>query len=124
MAESLCWSRINQDKAAAMSEPKACVVMVTAPNREEAERLARAALEARLAACVQLQPIASFYWWEGKITSDSELLLLFKTVPARFAALRDLILQHHSYDTPEIISLPVEDGAERYLNWIGQQATG
>lgn len=107
-----------------MSEPKACVVMVTAPNREEAERLACAALEARLAACVQLQPIASFYWWEGKITSDSELLLLFKTVPARFAALRDLILQHHSYDTPEIISLPVEDGAERYLNWIGQEATG
>ena len=49
-----------------MSEPKACVVMVTAPNREEAESLARAALEARLAACVQLQPITSFYWWDGQ----------------------------------------------------------
>lgn len=107
-----------------MSEAKACVVMVTAPNREEAERLARAALEARLAACVQLQPITSFYWWDGKIANDSEQLLLFKTASGRFPALRDLILRHHSYDTPEIIRLPVEDGSDKYLAWIAREATG
>jgi len=104
-----------------MSEPKACVVMVTAPSREEAESLARAALEARLAACVQLQPITSLYWWDGQIANDSEQLLLFKTAAARFPALRDLILQRHSYDTAEIVQLPITDGSEKYLAWIARE---
>jgi periplasmic divalent cation tolerance protein len=104
-----------------MSEPKACVVMVTAPNREEAESLARAALEARLAACVQLQPITSFYWWDGKIANDSEQLLLFKTAVEQFSALRDLILRRHSYDTAEIVQLPITEGSEKYLAWIARE---
>jgi periplasmic divalent cation tolerance protein len=95
--------------------------MVTAPNREEAENLARAALEARLAACVQLQPITSFYWWGGQIANDSEQLLLFKTATERFDELRDLILRRHSYDTVEVIQLPIVDGSEKYLAWIAQE---
>lgn len=102
-------------------DPQACVVMVTAPSKDEAERLAIAALQARLAACVQILPIASHYWWDGKITSDAEHLLLFKTMPAKFAALREQIASLHSYDTPEIIQLPVVDGAETYLAWIRQE---
>ncbi|RED38398.1 uncharacterized protein involved in tolerance to divalent cations [Rhodopseudomonas thermotolerans] len=104
-----------------MDEGEACVVMVTAPSKEEAERLAVATLEARLAACVQIQAITSHYWWDGKITSDAEQLLLFKTLPMKFAALRDLITSLHSYDTPEIIQLPVTAGAEKYLGWIRRE---
>jgi len=104
-----------------MAETEACVVMVTTPTKDEAERLAVATLEARLAACVQIQAIASHYWWDGKITSDAEQLLLFKTVPAKFAPLRDLIMSLHSYDTPEIIQLPVTAGAEKYLAWVRRE---
>lgn len=104
-----------------MDQGETCVVMVTAPNKEEAERLAVATLEVRLAACVQIQAITSHYWWDGKITSDAEQLLLFKTVPVKFAALRDLITSLHSYDTPEIIQLPVTAGAEKYLGWIRRE---
>ncbi|NEW95748.1 divalent-cation tolerance protein CutA [Rhodopseudomonas sp. BR0G17] len=104
-----------------MDQGEACVVMVTAPNKGEAERLAVATLEARLAACVQIQAITSHYWWDGKITSDAEQLLLFKTLPTKFAALRDLITSLHSYDTPEIIQLPVTAGAEKYLGWIRRE---
>ncbi|MCP9627943.1 divalent-cation tolerance protein CutA [Rhodopseudomonas palustris] len=104
-----------------MDEAAACVVMVTAPNKEEAERLAIATLEARLAACVQIQAITSHYWWDGKITSDAEQLLLFKTLPEKFAALRDLIGKLHSYDTPEIIQVPVTAGAEKYLGWLRRE---
>jgi periplasmic divalent cation tolerance protein len=107
-----------------MDQVEACVVMVTAPSKDEAERLAVAALEARLAACVQIQAIASHYWWDGKITSDAEQLLLFKTVPAKFAKLRELISSLHSYDTPEIIQLPVTAGAEKYLAWIRRETGG
>ncbi|MFC0238899.1 divalent-cation tolerance protein CutA [Rhodopseudomonas telluris] len=104
-----------------MDQADACVVMVTAPNKEEAERLAIATLEARHAACVQIQAITSHYWWDGKITSEGEQLLLFKTVPEKFAALRDLIVSLHSYDTPEIIQLPVTAGADKYLGWLRQE---
>ncbi|MFL9500300.1 divalent-cation tolerance protein CutA [Rhodopseudomonas palustris] len=104
-----------------MDQGEACVVMVTAPNKEEAERLAVATLEARLAACVQIQAITSHYWWDGKITSDTEQLMLFKTVTEKFASLRDLITSLHSYDTPEIIQLPVTAGAEKYLGWIRRE---
>lgn len=104
-----------------MSGIAACVVMVTAPNKDEAERLAIAALEARLAACVQMQAISSHYWWDGKITSDAEQLLLFKTTADRFDALAELISSLHSYDTPEIIQLPVMAGAAKYLDWIGRE---
>ncbi|MCD0417360.1 divalent-cation tolerance protein CutA [Rubrivivax sp. JA1024] len=104
-----------------MDQGEACVVMVTAPSKDEAERLAVATLEARLAACVQIQAITSHYWWDGKITSDAEQLMLFKTAATKFAALRDLITSLHSYDTPEIIQLPVTAGAEKYLGWIRRE---
>lgn len=104
-----------------MSGVKACVVMTTAPNREQAEKIAKAALEARLAACVQLQSITSFYWWDGKINSDAEQLLFFKTVSDSYCELERLILSNHTYDTPEILLLPVEAGLEKYLDWMQRE---
>ena len=104
-----------------MNPPGACVVMTTAPNKEAAEKLARAALEARLAACVQIQEITSYYWWDNKINRDPEQLLYLKTTPDKYQALEALILSNHSYDTPEILQLPVERGFEKYLGWLQKE---
>ena len=104
-----------------MSNTNACVVMTTAPSKEVAENLARAVLGARLAACVQIQQIESHYWWDGKITSDAEQLLYFKTTRDHYAALEQAILRDHPYDTPEIIMLPIEAGSRKYLDWIARE---
>jgi periplasmic divalent cation tolerance protein len=95
------------------------IVLVTAPNLKAARRLARAALEERRAACANLVPgIESHYWWQGKIERGKEALILFKTTRRRLAALEELILREHPYDTPEFVVLPIEAGSERYLDWL------
>jgi periplasmic divalent cation tolerance protein len=99
----------------------ACVVMTTAPGKEQAEKIAMAALEARLAACVQIQPITSYYWWEGKIENADEQLIYLKTTKEKYKALETAILKNHPYDTPEILCLPVEGGLEKYLNWMAKE---
>ncbi len=97
------------------------VVLVTAPDRKTARRLARAALAARLIACANLIPkIESHYWWQGKIARGQEVLLLLKTTRARQDALEKFILAQHPYDTPEFIVLSVTDGAKGYLDWLVQ----
>jgi periplasmic divalent cation tolerance protein len=106
-----------------MSHTSACVVMTTVPNKEQAEKVARAALVARLAACVQVQDVTSYYWWEDKINRDHEQLLYLKTTPDKYEALEALLIENHSYDTPEILQLPVERGLEKYLSWM-QKETG
>jgi periplasmic divalent cation tolerance protein len=97
------------------------VVLVTAPDLKTARKLARAALTARLIACANLVPrIESHYWWQGKIEHGAEVLLLMKTVPARLAALEELIVARHPYDTPEFLVLSVTRGNKRYLDWVVQ----
>ena len=102
-----------------MSE--ACVVMTTVADRDAAETIARAVLEARLAACVQVQPIASYYRWQGRIETGAEHLLYFKTTAERYEALERKLLELHSYDTPEIVRLPVVGGFKKYLAWIAEE---
>lgn len=104
-----------------MNSGKACVVMTTVSNREQAEKLARTVLEARLVACVQIQEIASYYWWDGKINHDAEQLLYLKTTSDKYPALEALLVASHSYDTPEILQLPVEAGYEKYLGWMQKE---
>ena len=95
------------------------VVLTTTPNAEEAEALARKIVEAKLAACVQvLPPMKSFYFWENEIQIDSEHLLLIKTLPEKFDALKDFIQANHSYSVPEIVALPAEKVSESYLGWM------
>ena len=95
------------------------VVLVTAPDLKTARKLARAALAARLIACANLIPRAeSHYWWEGKIASGKEVMLLMKTTAARLAALEKLIVATHPYDTPELVALPIARGSRRYLDWV------
>lgn len=95
------------------------IVLVTAPNRNVARRLARAALEERLVACANLLPgTESHYWWQGKIEHGREVLIVFKTTRCLVGALEKLILVKHPYDTPEFLVLPVSAGTERYLDWL------
>jgi len=98
------------------------VVLVTAPTPDEAARLARALVEERLAACGNVLPgLRSIYRWEGKVMDEGEALLVLKTTRARFPALRDRLLALHPYEVPEVLALPVEAGAERYLAWVGAE---
>ncbi len=95
------------------------VVLVTAPDLKTARRLAKAALTARLVACANLLPkIESHYWWQGKLECSAEILIVFKTTRAKLAALEELVLARHPYDTPEFIVLPVSVGNSRYLDWL------
>jgi periplasmic divalent cation tolerance protein len=100
---------------------KACVVITTAPNQEQAKTMARSVLEARLAACAQIQAIQSLYWWDGKIAEDDEHLIMFKTTVDRYSEIERVILSVHPYETPEIIQLPVEAGYAKYLSWIARE---
>ena len=95
------------------------IVLVTAPDLKTARVLARAALQARLIACANLIPkIESHYWWQGKIESGAEVLLVFKTQKSKLASLEKLILAKHPYDTPEFIVLPLSAGNQRYLECL------
>ncbi len=105
----------------ALSDDAFCVVLVTASNHEEAQHLARALVESRLAACVQLSPINSVYRWEGEVQQAEEVLMLIKTSRAHFASMERLITALHSYSVPEIIQLPIERGAENYLQWLASE---
>ena len=101
--------------------PQACVVMTTVSNREQAEKLAKAVLEARLAACVQIQEITSYYWWDEKINHEPEQLLYLKTTSDKYQALEAWLIANHGYDTPEILQLPVQAGFEKYLDWMQKE---
>src|SRR6185503_9567238 len=97
----------------------AIVVLVTAANGEEATRLADMLVGAHLAACVQILPeMESVYRWQGKIERSSEVLLLVKTTRGKFDELEREVRALHSYDTPEIIAVPVVTGSGPYLEWL------
>ena len=92
------------------------IALVTAPDLKTARVLAKAALEKRLVACANLVPkLESHYWWQGKLETSAEVLIVFKTTRRHLAALEKLVLQKHPYDTAEFIVLKIESGAARYL---------
>lgn len=95
------------------------VVLITAPNEDEAVKIARTLIETRLAACVNIiRNIRSIYKWEGKIEDDSEVLMIVKTRKSLFNSLLAKVKELHSYSVPEVIALPIVEGSEDYLNWI------
>jgi len=99
------------------------VVLVTCGSTAEAKRIARAVVEARLAACVNILPgaVTSIYRWKGKVETATERLLLIKTSRKRLARLRAAVERLHSYDLPEFIALPVAGGSRGYLQWMGAE---
>lgn len=95
------------------------VVYLTAPDAEVAAALARALVEARLAACVNLVPgLRSIYRWEGAVHDEPEVLLIVKTTADRLDALRALVVELHPYAVPEVLALPAVAGHAPYLDWV------
>ena len=95
------------------------VVLMTAANGEEAARLAYLLIGAHLAACVQILPeMESVYRWQGKVERQPEILLIAKTARSKFDELEREVRGLHSYETPEIIALPIVAGSSPYLDWL------
>ena len=98
---------------------QAKVVLTTCGSKEEAGKIARALVERRLAACVNIVPgIESVYRWQGKVESATEWLLVIKTTGSHFEGVRDAIRELHSYELPECIMISIEGGSAEYLKWI------
>ena len=98
------------------------VVFVTVSSSDEADRLAHALVEERLAACVnRIGSVQSVYRWQGQVEQSSEELLVIKTKRELFDRLKKRVQELHSYSVPEIIALPILKGNESYLQWLGEQ---
>jgi len=96
------------------------LVLVTCANSREAKRIARAAVEERLAACTNVlaAPLDSVYRWKGKVEQASEVLLLMKTSRKKLNALRATVERLHSYNVPEFIAISIAAGSPAYLHWL------
>ena len=97
----------------------AIVVLVTTSSEEEASALGKILVAQKLVACVNVLPkVKSIFQWEGKISEEEECLMILKTRKPLFKALEKTIMAKHSYDVPEIIALPILEGAQSYLSWV------
>lgn len=96
-------------------------VLTTCESRLDADKIANALVDARLAACVNILPLSSVYRWKGKVERAEELLLLIKTRRPLFDKLRALLERIHPYEVPEVIALPIADGSGAYLDWIEKE---
>jgi periplasmic divalent cation tolerance protein len=95
------------------------VVLVTAKDSAEAQKIANALLEKKLIACANLiSGVQSLFWWEGKIDQAQEVLLVLKTKVSQVSEITKNVKALHSYDVPEVIALPIVAGNEDYLKWI------
>ena len=97
-----------------------CIVMTTTADEDGAATLARQIVEAKLGACAQIVRIRSVYVWDGATNDDAEHLLLVKTRSALYAELEGFIREHHPYDVPEIVQVPITAGFGPYLGWIDE----
>ncbi len=98
------------------------VLFITTANAEEAQRIADVLVKERKAACVNIVPgVSSLFWWQGKPESAEESLLIVKSKASLLDDVVNLVKQHHSYDVPEIIALPIIGGNPDYLKWIGNE---
>jgi len=105
-------------------EDQLVVILCTVPDEATAEKLAKGLVEERLAACVNAIPgVKSFYRWQGKIESDTEIQLVIKTRSEHFDKLAAWISENHPYDVPEIVAIPAERVSEAYLAWAVDQTS-
>lgn len=96
-------------------------IYMTAGNKEEAKKIGKALVAAKLAACVNiLDNMNSIYMWEGELQDDAEVVLIAKTTEACVPQLVEKVKSLHSYDCPCIVSLPVLGGHKPFLDWIGE----
>ncbi len=97
---------------------------VTAPSRASARRIARAVLNRRLAACANLAPIESLYWWEGALEEAKEVLVVFKTRRALVPRLEAAVRASHPYEVPCVVTYAMDRGLPEYLAWIDRETAG
>jgi len=108
-----------------MKDVIAVVLLVTVANDEEARTIGELLLNKRKIACVNMVPkINSLFWWNGKIESEEERLLIIKSKESLIPEIVELVKSIHSYDVPEIIALPIIGGNEDYLQWIFDEIAG
>ena len=95
------------------------LVLMTASSKEEAKKIARVLLEEKLIACANIvEHVSSFFWWQGKIDSETEALTIMKTNDKLFEKLQKRVTELHSYDVPEVLALHVVAGSQSYLEWL------
>lgn len=99
-------------------------VHTTTASEENARRIARALITDRLAACVQIHPVESFYRWDGMVENDAEFALECKTLRSRYDAVAECIRRHHDYELPAIEFTAIAGGSDAYLAWIGESVSG
>jgi len=101
------------------SAEQVLIIFVTAGDKEEAVRIGKAVVNAKLAACASLvSGVQSIYRWRGKVVKAQETLVIVKSTKDRYAALEKKITEMHTYETPEIIALPVKEGLTQYIEWV------
>ena|SRR5437868_6299898 len=104
-----------------MNDTDYVIVMTTLPAEADVTTFAQTLVEARLAACVNILPgMESVYRWEGRIEQERERQLVIKTSRSRLAALWDRVREMHPYDVPEFVVLPIVEGNDAYLRWVGE----
>jgi len=95
------------------------IVLITAANKKEADKISKKLIQNKLAACVNIvNGIKSLFWWQGKVDRAKETLLIVKSRQEKFAKIVKLVKANHSYAVPEIIALPIISGFKAYLKWI------
>ena len=106
-------------------EPQHIVVFVTAGSQEEAEKLSRGLVEAKLAFCVNALPgVKSTYYWEDQLCVDEKILLIIKTRSEKFEMLDTWVRKNHSYSVPEVVAIPIVKGSAPYLKSIDDWVSG
>ena len=113
---------MNQEKMNRAKTRNTQIVLVTCPSLGLGRKIAKAVVQKRLAACVNVvrSPVESFYTWKGKLESAREHLLVIKTTTTRLAQLQAEVKRLHTYDVPEFIALPITGGSANYLSWLSK----
>lgn len=96
-------------------------IITTTDSLEESQKLANEILRLKLAACCSIMPIESFFWWKNKIENAPEFQLVIKTIESNYLEIETYILHNHSYDTPQIISIPILGGSRDYIDWLQKE---
>lgn len=98
------------------------LILTNVPDRAVAEKLARALVEARAAACVNILPAGhSIYRWRERVEQADEIPLLIKSTAANYAAVEEIVRAQHPYDVPELVAIPITQGLPAYLDWLAQE---
>jgi len=101
-----------------------CIILTTFAKQDEAKPLIDSLLSKQLAACIQCFPIHSHYVWKGKVENNDEVMLFIKTMSSMYPEVEKEIKAHHPYETPEIVQIPITNGSQEYLSWIGDSIRG